>query len=158
MKRIDELLEKYFAGNSSLHDEKELKNYFSGKSVDSEHLKYIPLFQSFEIEKEIKLPTKEIKIIKNNSLRQRIIFISCGVAAACLFLVFVFRYQNQDSNENYMIVHGKRINNSEMAQNFANSKIEKSLNVIHKSLASYKDNKEIQEKLQEIEYQIKLKK
>ncbi len=154
MNRIDELLEKYFAGNTSLQEEMELKLYFGGNNLIPEHQKYVPLFQSFEKEKEIKLPAKEVTFTKQTSLRRRIIFISSGVAAACLFSILIFRYQTP--SENYMIVHGKRINDSEKAQEFANTKIEKSLNVIHKSLASYKDNKEIREKLQEIENQIKI--
>ena len=157
MNRIDELLEKYFAGITSLQDEKELKNYFSGNNVVPEHQKYVSLFQAFEREKEIKMSKIGTKTVKKVSLRRRIILIYTSVAAACLLVVLVFRYQTTTS-ENYMIVHGKRINNSEMAQEFANAKIEKSLNVIHKSLASYKDNKEIQEKLQKIEDQIKIKK
>ncbi|MGC3978973.1 MAG: hypothetical protein QM751_12555 [Paludibacteraceae bacterium] len=51
---------------------------------------------------------------------------------------------------------GKRINNSETAREYANAKVEKSLNVIHKSLEAYKDNAEVQEKLKEIENQVKI--
>lgn len=154
MKRIDELLEKYFAGITSLQEEMELKNYFGGNEIAPEHKKYIPLFQAFEKEKEIIMPKQEAKIKRKTSLRRQIIYFSSGIAAACLISVLVFRYQAP--SENYMIVHGKRINDAEKAQEFANTKIEKSLNVIHKSLASYKDNKEIREKLQEIENQIKI--
>lgn len=154
MKRIDELLEKYFAGITSLQEEMEMKNYFGGNDIAPEYKKYTPLFQAFEKEKEIIMPKQEAKIKRKTSLRRQIIYISSGIAAACLISVLVFRYQTP--SENYMIVHGKRINDAEKAQEFANTKIEKSLNVIHKSLASYKDNKEIREKLQEIENQIKI--
>ncbi|VBB48642.1 conserved hypothetical protein [uncultured Paludibacter sp.] len=156
MNRIDDLLEKYFAGKTSLQEEKELKTYYKQGNIIPAHQKYAPLFQAFENEREIISQKTEIKSAKNISLRQRIMIITSSVAAACLLILFIARYQTND--ENYMIVHGKRINNSEMARNFANAKIEKSLNVIHKSLASYKDNKLVREKLNEIEKQIKIEK
>lgn len=155
MKRIDELLEKYFAGITSMQEEKELKNYFNSQGIEKEHEKYLPLFQAFEKEKEIVLPTREIKIAKKTSPPRRIMILASSVAAACLLLMLVYRHQT--TNQNYMIVHGKRINDSEMAREYANAKVEKSLNVIQKSLESYKGNAEVQQKLKEIENQIKIK-
>lgn len=155
MNSIDELLDKYFAGNSSLQEEKELKIYFGGNNVATEHQKYIPIFQAFINEKRNEMPNEETKIVRRFSLRRRIVSISASVAAAFLLVILVLRFQTTAGNDNYMIVHGKRINNSEMARDFANAKLEKSLNVIHKSLASYKDNEEVQKELQEIENQVK---
>lgn len=162
MNRTDEILEKYFAGISTLQEEEELKLYFNGNSIAPAHRCYAPLFQAFSNEKRVKFPTLEISKVnatttaKRISLRRKLIYFSTSVAAACLFILMVFRYQTT-SNSGYMIVHGKRINNSEMAKDFANAKIEKSMNVIHKSLDSYKENKEVQRRLQEIENQLNVK-
>lgn len=157
MNRTDELLEKYFAGITTLQEEKELKAYFGGNSILPKHNVYTPIFRAFETEKNIKAPGFEQKTeTKQVPTRRKINYLLTSVAAACFFMMLIIRYQNT-TNSSYMIVHGKRINNVEMAKQYANAKVEKSLNVIHKSLESYKDNKEIQEKLQEIENQLKVK-
>ena len=157
MNRTDELLEKYFAGITSLQEEKELKAYFKSGCVADEHRKYVPLFQAFEMEKTVVAPDLEHKTNRSSSLfKRRWTIIVSGAAAACLLLFFTARYQ-QYSSENYMIVRGKRINNPEMARNFANAKLEKSLDIINRSLSSQRNNEMVREKLQEIEQEIKLK-
>ena len=153
MNRIDELLEKYFAGTSSLSDEKELKAYFNSGSVDAVHEMYSPVFRAFENEKTVIYPQKEPVVLKSVSLRRRILYTLSGVAAACLLVLSVARFQN--TQDDYMIVNGKRINDPEKAREFANAKLEKSLSVIHRSLDAYKDNAAVAKRLNEIENQLK---
>ena len=50
---INELIEKYFTGETSLEDENILRGYFNGSNVDPRLLSYAPLFQFFEKEKDI---------------------------------------------------------------------------------------------------------
>lgn len=158
MNRTDELLEKYFAGITSLQEERELKAYFKSDDVSNEYRKYAPLFQAFEMEKTVTAPQIEHRIKRSSVfIKKRWTIIISSATAACLLLFFTARYQ-QYSSENYMIVRGKRINNPEMARDFANAKLEKSLDIINRSLSSQKDNEMVREKLQEIEQQIKLEK
>ncbi len=49
------LIEKYFAGNTSLDEEATLKTYFNSGQVDTSHKQYQPLFQFFENEKDVEL-------------------------------------------------------------------------------------------------------
>ncbi|MGC3978972.1 MAG: hypothetical protein QM751_12550 [Paludibacteraceae bacterium] len=84
MKRIDELLEKYIAGTTSLPEEKELKTYFNSNEVKTEHKRYLPLFMAFQFEKETIAPIlpdsnykKNIVPTKNRYFFNR----NCG----CLF-------------------------------------------------------------------------
>lgn len=50
---INGLIEKYFAGETSLEEEQILRGYFSGSDIDVRLRTYAPLFQFFENEKEI---------------------------------------------------------------------------------------------------------
>ena len=153
MNRIDELLEKYFAGNSSLSEEKELKAYFNSGNINAGHEMYLPVFRAFENEKAINYPQKEVYTIKRISFRRRALYAVSGVAAACLLLLSVARFQN--TQDDYMVLNGKRINDPQKAREFANAKLEKSLSVIHRSLDAYKDNAAVAERLNEIESQLK---
>lgn len=51
-KNIKVLIEKYFAGESSLQEEKVLKDYFNAGDIAAEFAEYASIFQHFEIEKE----------------------------------------------------------------------------------------------------------
>jgi hypothetical protein len=50
---INELIEKYFTGETSLEEEQILRGYFKGSNIDPRLLSYAPLFQFFEKEKDI---------------------------------------------------------------------------------------------------------
>lgn len=50
---INGLIEKYFAGETSLEDEKILRGYFNSSPVDERLHTYAPLFQFFEKEKTV---------------------------------------------------------------------------------------------------------
>ena len=52
---INDLIEKYFVGETSLEEEKILRGYFNGSNVDARLATYAPLFQFFEKEKTIVL-------------------------------------------------------------------------------------------------------
>jgi len=50
--KIEQLLEKYLEGNTSLQEEKELKTYFSSQNVPSHLIQYQSLFGYYTISKE----------------------------------------------------------------------------------------------------------
>jgi len=50
--KIEELLEKYFQGETSIAEEKELTNYFSSSNVAQHLEQYQPLFGYFSLAKE----------------------------------------------------------------------------------------------------------
>ena len=50
---MNELLELYFNGQTSLQEEHRLKIYFKSSNIDPEHEMYRPLFDAFESESEI---------------------------------------------------------------------------------------------------------
>jgi len=52
---MNELLEKYWEGNTSLQEEQQLKDYFKSDQVAPAHQVYRGLFHSFELEKSIEV-------------------------------------------------------------------------------------------------------
>ena len=77
---IDILLEKYFDGSTSIEQEKQLTNYFSGNDVAQHHEQYQELFGFFEKEKQTTY-NQEI-ILKNKSMK-----INWFAFAASMFFV-----------------------------------------------------------------------
>ena len=52
---INKLLLKYFDGDTSLEEENILRGYFSSTDIDAQFIKYKPLFNFLNTEKEIKI-------------------------------------------------------------------------------------------------------
>jgi predicted ribosomally synthesized peptide with SipW-like signal peptide len=93
--RIENLLEKYFEGETTIAEEKELQDYFSGDVA--QHLEqYKPMFGYFSIAREqqfeqnIPLKTKKRKVVA---------WISVAASAVVLVGVGTFAYFNQTQNQ-----------------------------------------------------------
>ena len=91
---MQDLLDKYFAGETTLADEQILRQYFDSEKVEKEHLQYQSLFQFFAKEKKEQLNEnfdkkvvdkvgKQGKVLKMNVLRGRVLKI------AAVFLVLL---------------------------------------------------------------------
>ncbi len=65
LSNIDQLLDKYFEGETSIAEEKTLKAYFNSENIAEEHKAFSNLFQYFIDAKEVKLD-KEIDLEQNN--------------------------------------------------------------------------------------------
>lgn len=66
---IRQLLEKYFDGETSIEDERILKNYFSSDTVASEFIAYKDLFGFYATEKK-HTSTRRFSIKKEANIRQ----------------------------------------------------------------------------------------
>lgn len=62
--RATELIERYFAGETSLAEEDELKNYFAGSDVAPELADYAPLFAYWQRESEVVAPPRRTKVLR----------------------------------------------------------------------------------------------
>jgi hypothetical protein len=93
--RIKELLDKYWAGESSLEEESQIADYYHGSDIDSELLQFKPLFNFYRDEKKVELersiesmlPKQEAKIFTINRVRAVAATLAIIVAS-----VFGFNY------------------------------------------------------------------
>lgn len=148
---IDELLNKYFDGKTSLDEEDTLRAYFSGGKVQPHHQIYIPMFKTFISEKKLRAP---ISVKQNHSKSTRIKWLWGLVGSVAAVTILIFALHLESASGSYMIVHGKRINNSELAETYANKKLQRSLTIIQKDMEPYKKVEKIQKRLKKIEAQL----
>ncbi|TRX39238.1 hypothetical protein [Flavobacterium restrictum] len=90
--KIERLLEKYFQGETSIAQEKELTNYFSGSDVAQHLEQYKPLFGYFSLAKEQTI-SREIQLKTKKSS-----FAWLSIAASVVVLLGVGMYVYTSSN------------------------------------------------------------
>ena len=123
MEMMNDLLEKYFSGTTSLAEEKELKHYFSAGNIAPEHEIYRTLFEVFELELNDTALSPLIKVIpKQRKIKYLWIktFAYTGIAASLFLLLWV---QLPGTPENYAVINGTRIDNQEYVQRYAQKKM-----------------------------------
>jgi hypothetical protein len=95
--KIEQLIEKYFDGETTLAEENELKKYFSSAAVAPHLEHYTSLFQYFVKEKEVQFsPSLTLKKKNNKQI------IGLGLAASMVFfagLLAVLYFNNNDQKE-----------------------------------------------------------
>lgn len=95
LRQIEILLEKYFEGETSIQEERELKAYFSSSEVATHLESYKPMFTNFQKQKEVQF-TKILPLQprKQNNVKW------IGVAASLVALFGTLLYFNsQKSSE-----------------------------------------------------------
>lgn len=106
---IEELLNKYFEGETTCEEERELRCFFT-QEIIPEHLKeYAPLFAFFEKEnKQAKIAHTDYTSRKV-TLRRRIIYCMSGIAAGVLLLLGIAGIHRHFNTmpDNYVIIDGK---------------------------------------------------
>lgn len=149
-----ELLEKYYAGQTSLNEEKLLQTILNSEGNDNEIIEKL-IFNTFSEEKNetapptIKIfspPTKKRKISK-----KWLLYITSGIAACLLFVsvsgIFI-NNRNKHEDTAYLYVDGVRIDNQDLAIRHIKN-IDKKINIVTKKL-------ETLNKIIEIETELKL--
>lgn len=128
---IQEIVERYFEGVSSVEDEKMLREYFQNiNNVAPEHRYLQPLFGYMSDEAEAMRVLDEIKrnesIAEDKRLRIRKLITSISSVAASLVLsVFLlFGYINNRKPDSYVWVDGKKISNPEVVSNYFEASFE----------------------------------
>jgi len=155
MDRIDELLKKYFDAETSLDEEKTLRNYFLSSSVKPEHLKYKSLFEVFASEKMIKYTESEIDFVteKSKSPKNHRItkWISAGISIAAVLIIAIMLINPQyGSSKDYAMINGKYIDNEEYVMQLAKSKIENVNGVLSRSMKPIKNLSKVKNSLEPI--------
>ena len=139
MDKINQLIENYFQGKTTLMEENELKNYFLSGNVSPEHKNYQPMFETFNMELMETIPTKTKMNfpLQRNVRKIRLLLISIsGIAAA---FILTFWLLGTYPSETFAVIKGKRIENKEFAQQYTLNKFNKVHNLLAKSMQSMDD-------------------
>lgn len=111
---IDELLDKYFEGETSAAEEAHLRTFFASEDVPERLATYRPLFAYFS--GEIAHSSEQItnlppKIAKQTSGRSVLLYIASGIAASVLLLLGIGRLLNPLDpcfcSDNYVVINGR---------------------------------------------------
>ncbi len=86
---IESLLEKYFDGETSIEQEKQLTNYFSSENVAQHLQQYQPMFKYFEKEKQTIF--KQEIVLKSN---KKIVWFSMAASVILLAGIGTFYLMN----------------------------------------------------------------
>jgi len=90
--KIKQTIDKYFDGQTSLQEEKELKKYFSSDNIDTEFLPYKNMFKYFSSEKTIQSEKKIVLQRKYNTKK----WFSMVASVVVLLSIGFFMQQTED--------------------------------------------------------------
>ena len=150
MERINKLLDNYFKGESTLAEEAELKQYFATGTIAPEHTPYSALFQAFgqELQQQYAAPVTKMlpKQATGKRMGVRALFYS-GIAASLLLAVWI---QRPHQEEDYAIIRGRRIDNPEYAQRYAEKKLNDVNEMLQHRLKPLRDAETLKENLRNV--------
>jgi len=113
MENIDELLNKYFEGETSLQEEEMLRDYFAQSTIDEKYKMYAPMFSFFSQERN-EQPTNVIPLKPKK--KKLWLYASTAVAAVALLIVFVRLVtvpNDNDMSKSLVYINGKKIYDTE---------------------------------------------
>jgi uncharacterized pyridoxal phosphate-containing UPF0001 family protein len=98
------LIEKYFAGETSIEEEKSLKQYFSQAEIATELMRYKSLFIFLKEEKKIEMarPIALPKAIPHLQSRQWVWNVAAAAVALLIVSVLSFKYLQKVDNQQVM--------------------------------------------------------
>ena len=83
--KIEELIDRYFEGQTSCEEERELRSFFTQENVPESLQVYRPLFVC--LDQEAKAFRQESAPVKKPSFRRRFIYTTGGIAAGILLVI-----------------------------------------------------------------------
>ncbi|KAF2514307.1 hypothetical protein [Flavobacterium foetidum] len=98
LNNIENLLEKYFQGETSTAEEKKLKEYFSSPDVAQHLEQYKPLFAYFSQAREPEY-TNDIMLTNSRTTKRKKAWLSIAAAAVLLIGIGTFFYVSEDSTQ-----------------------------------------------------------
>jgi len=117
--KIEELLQRYFDGATSLDEERDLQRYFAGDDIPGALKAYRPMFAYFAEERAVAPPTPKA-VVRNIRLGLSIL---TGIAASIAILFLVGLPQAKPDLYAYY-VNGQRVYNEAAALESAEDKLQ----------------------------------
>lgn len=109
MNNLDKIIEKYFDGETSIEEERALKQYFSAESIEQKYEIYRPLFGYFsaEQEKEKEVTSAPQKVVNK---KQLVFWLSVAASVAILLGVALFSQIEQNKQmQTYVFIDGEKV-------------------------------------------------
>lgn len=97
--RIERLLEKYFEAETSIAEEKELKDYFASSDVAQHLEQYKPVFGYALQAKQEQFTAKIPLTPKRDKKRNRVVWLSVAASVIVLLGVGLFTFNNYNQSE-----------------------------------------------------------
>jgi len=131
---IEELLNRYFEGETTCDEENIIRRYFMEESVPEHLCSYKPLFVFFDEEKK-RLKEEETILIQRTSVdrpfnkkshRKLIVYALSGLAACALLAVGLFTFERNpvvQTPDNYAFINGKCITDKAMVKAYAEASL-----------------------------------
>lgn len=115
--KIEELLDKYFDGETSCQEERELRRFFMQQDIP-EHLKDIrPLFVFLEQEHEIQKRRQTSPKLRHSRRLRRLLVASGCVCAVLLLAVGIVRLTLAPSQpQNFVLIDGQLYTDSQLVK------------------------------------------
>ena len=109
LNKIEDILEKYFQGETSIAEEKELTNYFSSSDVAQHLEQYKPMFGYFSQAKQEQF-TASIPL-KSGRKQKRLAWLSVAASVVVMLGIGFFAYQNtsEPNQENLGVIDDPEI-------------------------------------------------
>lgn len=95
--KIEELLEKYFQGETSIAEEKELTNYFSSSNVAQHLEQYQPLFGYFSLAKEQINPNELPELPTQKEAISKPVWLSFAASVVILLGIGMYVYTTNEA-------------------------------------------------------------
>ena len=143
--KIQELLQRYFDGATSLDEERELQHYFAASDIPDSLMVYRPMFAFFDEERAIQPPAQK-PVIRH----LRLLSIITGIAASIAVLIMVALPKQQSDNYIYY-VDGKRVYDETAAIALAENKLQMLAQSMQKAQNSMATLEKVQESVQSLQ-------
>lgn len=111
---IEELLNKYFEGETSGKEEERLRHFFTKGNVPKHLQVYRPMFTY--LEQENRKHTVHVRSKYPRTKVKYIAYATAGLAAGVLLLVGISRMDIMQTPENYVIINGQRYTDTKLAK------------------------------------------
>ena len=113
MDRLDELIEKYFDGQTTCAEERAIRHAFAQGPVPAHLEVYRPLFAGLDKLSESHAHAEEVKPVRRKiSLR----YWAGGIAAGLALCLILAKFLPGDTAESYVIINGKRYTDPALVQ------------------------------------------
>ena len=117
--KIQELLQSYFDGATSLDEERQLQRYFAGNDIPDSLKAYRPMFTFFAEEQAV-TPPKPKAVVRNIRLNLSIL---TGIAAS-IAILFLVALPEKRPDQYVYIVDGQRVYDESAAIRSAEDKLQ----------------------------------